>query len=59
MPLPGYKTITVPDEVKQKLKQLAEKTHRTIPEVVEDLVEKADKSLKRIEKKELCTQQAN
>ena len=44
MPKPGYATITVAQETYDALKKFAEETHRSIPQVVELLAERAKES---------------
>lgn len=56
MPVEGYKSITVSEEVHKKLGEYAEKTKRTVPEAVEFLVGNAEKSLRRAEKKQQSLQ---
>ena len=41
MPAEGYKTITVSEELYNLLKRQAKKTHRSLPKLIEHLVEKA------------------
>ena len=41
MPKPGYATITVAQKTYDELKDFADKTHRSIPQVIEFLAEKA------------------
>jgi len=41
VPAEGYKSITVRREVYEELKSLAEKTHRSVPGLIEYLIEKA------------------
>jgi len=43
MPAEGYKSITVSREVYEELKDLAVKTHRSIPKLIEHLIEKIKK----------------
>ena len=38
MPVNGYQTITVSDELYNQLKECAEKTQRSIPKVIEHLL---------------------
>jgi predicted CopG family antitoxin len=38
-PTEGFKTITVTEETLKKLEELAEKTHRSVPKVIEHLLE--------------------
>jgi len=40
MPEPGYKTITVSEDLYEVLKKRAEKTHRSIAKLVEYLIDK-------------------
>jgi len=35
MPIEGFSSITVPDEVKNRLQKIAEKTFRTVPKLIE------------------------
>ena len=51
MPVEGYKSITISETVYIKLGKYAQKTNRTVPQVIECLLEKAEKSQKRTEKK--------
>jgi len=41
VPIEGYKSITVRREVYEELKSLAERTHRSVPGLIEHLIEKA------------------
>ena len=50
MPVEGFKTITVSQEVYDKIENFAEKTHRSVPKAVEFLMEKADVARRRQEK---------
>jgi len=43
MPVEGWKSITVSEQTYKQLEQLAEKTHRTIPKLVEFLIEEVAK----------------
>jgi hypothetical protein len=39
MPVEGFKSITVSEEVFDKLQKLAEKNHRTVPGTIQHLLE--------------------
>ena len=39
MPVKGFSSITVPDETLERLKQIADETHRTVPKVIEHMLE--------------------
>ncbi|RJS93669.1 hypothetical protein CW705_01455 [Candidatus Bathyarchaeota archaeon] len=41
VPIEGYKSITIRREVYEELKSLAERTHRSVPGLIEHLIEKA------------------
>jgi len=42
VPVEGYKTITISEQVFSELERLAKETHRSIPKLIEYLVERAN-----------------
>jgi predicted CopG family antitoxin len=50
MPVPGYKNITVTEEVYGKLEILAKEDNRSVSNEAEHLIIKADKNRKRSQK---------
>ena len=39
MPKKGYKSITVPEALHNRLMEIADKTHRSIPKLIEHMLE--------------------
>lgn len=40
MPKRGYSSITVSEEVLERLQEIAKETHRTVPKVIEHMLDK-------------------
>jgi len=53
LPVEGYQSITVPDFVYKKLQKLASSTHRSIPKLIEYLLEGFDNNPISIQEQEL------
>jgi len=49
MPVEGFKSVTISKETYKELGKIAEKTHRSIPEVIEFLLETA-RGLERLDR---------